>query len=82
LFLGTLAMSNQIEKIREIKRKCEKDWLAIDNVVAVGVGRTSDGSIGLIVSVKENAGKIRKQIPSRINGIVIEVQETGEIKAL
>ena len=76
------AMSDQIERIREIKRKYEKNWLAIEGVVAVGIGRTSDGSMGLIISVKENASKIRKQIPPKIDEVLIEIQETGEIKAL
>jgi hypothetical protein len=75
-------MSVQIEKIREIKRKNEKAWLAMEGVVAVGIGKTSDGSLGLIISVKEDSNKFRPQIPPKIEEVPIEIQETGEIKAL
>ena len=75
-------MTDPLDKIRRIKARNEKDWLRIEEVVAVGIGKTSEGSTGLIVSVKENAGVIREKIPARIEDVVIEIQETGEIKAL
>ena len=77
-----LAVLDEIEKIKIIKRKYEKSWFAIKGVVGSGIGITSDGSTGLIISVKENAGKIRSQIPSQIEEVRIEIQETGEMKAL
>jgi len=75
-------MSDQIEKIKIIKKKFEKTWLALEGVVAVGIGKTSDGNLGIIVSVKEHDKKYKQQIPSNIEGVLIEIQETGEITAL
>ncbi|MBA7548282.1 hypothetical protein ES705_40733 [subsurface metagenome] len=74
-------MPDQIEKIKDIKKKYEKTWLAIEGVVAVGIGKTSDGNLGIIVSVKENGRKYKQQIVHNIEGVLIEIQETGEIKA-
>ena len=75
-------MTDEIDKIKELKKKHGNKWLAINNVVAVGIGKTSGGSIGIIISVKEDAYKVKSQIPSEIDKIPIEVQETGEMKAL
>ena len=75
-------MTNQLEKIREIKRKYENNWLAIKGIVSVGIGETSEGRLGIIISVKENTAKYEKQIEQNIEGVSIEIQETGEIKAL
>jgi hypothetical protein len=71
-----------IERIKTIKQIYAKGWLAIEGVVAVGIGMTSSGGTGLIVSVKSDAARIREQIPNQIEDIPVEIQETGEIKAL
>ena len=75
-------MSESLEKIREVKKKYEKTWLSIRGIVAVGIGKTSGDVLGIIVSVKKNAGKYQKRIGQTIEGIPIEIQTTGEIKAL
>jgi hypothetical protein len=65
-----------------VKAKHERSWRAIDGVVAVGVGRTSDGTIGVVISVREMTTEVREKIPARIEGVPIEVAVTGEIRAL
>jgi hypothetical protein len=75
-------MSEEVERIKNIKLANEKRWLAIEGVVAVGIGTTSSGTAGLIISVKERTPNIRKQIPLHIDDIDIEIRETGEIRAL
>jgi hypothetical protein len=75
-------MSEPLEKIREVKKKYEKTWLSISGIVAVGIGKTSGGALGIIVSVKKNTEKYRNKIGQVIEGIPIEIQATGEIKAL
>jgi hypothetical protein len=74
-------MSNDMQKIREVKRQQEKNWMAIDGVVAVGIGQTSGGEAGIIISVSKNLSDIRSQIPGKVRGIPIEINETGEIIA-
>lgn len=75
-------MSEEIERIKSIKLANEKRWLAIDGVVAVGIGTTSSGKTGLIVSVKERTPSIRKHIPLHVDDVDIEIRETGKIRAL
>ena len=74
-------MAEDIEKIKEIKKNNEKLWMSIKGVVATGIGKTSSGATGIIVSVKKDTHRIRKKIPSMINDVPIEIQESGEIKA-
>ncbi|MEJ2635480.1 MAG: hypothetical protein P8184_09325 [Calditrichia bacterium] len=71
-----------MEKIKEVKQNYQQSWMSIKGVVGVGIGPTSDGSVGLIISVKENAAKIRKRIPVKIEEVTVDIQETGEFKAL
>ena len=75
-------MPDLMEKIKKIKKKHQQEWLQIDGVVAVGIGNLSDGTPGIIVSVKKNAREIRRQIPETIEGVGVKIQETGELKAL
>lgn len=73
--------ADELERIRKIKHAHEKLWLASDSVTAVGIGTTSSGKAGLIVSVKGDPGKMREQIPRSIDGIEVEIQFSGELKA-
>jgi GH24 family phage-related lysozyme (muramidase) len=75
-------MEVAIELIRQVKAKHERSWRAIEGVVAVGIGTTSDGTIGVIISVREMTREVRERIPARIEGVPIEVEVTGEIRAL
>lgn len=75
-------MQDQLEEIRQIKRKHENDWLKIDGIVAVGIGMTASKKMGIIISTKINPKLLTDKIPSVLQGIPIEMQHTGEIKAL
>lgn len=74
-------MSDQANKALEVKRKNEKNWMAVEGVVAVGVGMEK-GKPAIIVSVKKDPDAIRKQIPSAVDGIPVQIQFTGNMKAL
>lgn len=74
-------MADQKEKAREIKQRYEQKWMAIKEVIGIGIGMADDQSIGIIISVTEKPDKIRKEIPARIDGVTIQIQETGEFKA-
>ncbi len=71
----------QMAKVKAIKKQYEKSWFAIAGVVAVGIGTTTAGTVGIIISVKENSDEIHRRIPATIEGVEIEIQKTGEIKA-
>jgi hypothetical protein len=71
----------ELEFIRKIKKKYERSWLSIEGVVAVGIGHTTGEVPGIIVSVKENPGRFRQSIPAEVEGVPVEIRETGEIRA-
>ncbi len=70
------------QKINRIKQNVEKDFLKIPGVVAVGIGKTSKGQSGIIVSVTELSLEIQTSIPTQIEGIPIEIKVTGPFEAL
>ncbi|HXG00496.1 MAG TPA: hypothetical protein VNL69_06910 [Bacteroidota bacterium] len=74
--------TSQIQRVQELKRRYESEWLKLDGVVAVGIGTVSSGAIGLIVSVRAHADAVRARIPERLDDVEIEVRETGELRAL
>lgn len=74
-------MSENLEKIRKVKQKYEKTWMALDEVVAVGIGLTAGGKPGIIVSLKSNLAQVKQKIPAEVEGVAVEFQVTGEIVA-
>lgn len=71
----------ELERIKEVKRKYEQQWLALADVVAVGIGTLTSGKTGLIVSVKEGTEKLRALIPQKVDEVEVEVRVTGELRA-
>ena len=72
----------QLQAIKAIKQKVEKEWLKIPGVVAVGIGKTARGKAGIIVSVREFSTEVQTMIPADINGIPVEIRISGPIQAL
>jgi len=81
---------SEIERVTEVKRKHEKDLMRLPNVVAVGVGfrtrggaRTGEACIVVSVKAKVPASQLKpgQAIPSSIEGVPVDVVETGEIQA-
>lgn len=72
----------EIRRVREVRRRYERQRLRLDGVVAVAIGTVSSGAIGLIVSVRPHADAVRARIPERLDDVEIEVRETGELRAL
>ena len=68
------------QKVKEIKQQFERQWLAMDGVVAVGIGKI-DNQAGIIISVSKNPDKVREQFGNRVKGVPVKVQKTGEFKA-
>lgn len=75
-------MHEDIERIKIVKRKYVKQWLKIDGVIAVGIGFMKNKETGIIVSIKKLSLPIQKFVPNEIDGVPIELNVTGEIKAL
>ena len=85
-------MSDQtMQRVLEVKRHHERKLLRMANVVAVGVGyRTRGGQqtreVSIVVSVSKKAPaselKPADLIPASVDGVPVDVVETGEIRAL
>jgi hypothetical protein len=84
-------MSDQtITRAQEVKRRREAELLRKPNVVAVGIGFRSRGGqatqeICIVVSVKTKvpAAQLKRGdlLPASIDGVPIDVVETGVIRA-
>jgi hypothetical protein len=85
-------MSDQnMQHALEVKRRHEQELMSKANVVAVGIGyRTRGGQqiqeVAIVVSVKNKvpASKLKPsdRIPATIEGLPVDVVETGIIRAL
>ncbi len=80
-----------VQRATLVKSRHEKELMRKPNVVAVGVGyRTRGGKLAdevcIVVSVKKKMSpsqlKSGDMIPSSIDGVPVDVVETGEIRAL
>ena len=67
--------------VREVLREHTRCLLAIRGIVGVGEGER-DGNPCIRVFAIKKTPELVKQIPSSIGGYTVEVQETGEIRAL
>jgi len=84
-------MSDQaVKRAQDVKRRHEADLMRKPNVVAVGVGfRTRGGQatqeICIVVSVKTKvpAAQLKRGdlLPASIDGVPVDVVETGVIRA-
>jgi hypothetical protein len=92
LIASEVAMSDQTtQHALEVKRRHEQELLRKANVVAVGVGyrtkggqRTQEVTIVVSVSKKVPASELKPadRIPASLEGVPVDVVETGEIRAL
>lgn len=80
-----------VQRATEVKRRHEKELMRKPNVVAVGIGFRQRGGaptqeVCIVVSVKKklHPSHLRRvdRIPPSIEGVPIDVVETGEIRAL
>ncbi|MGD9100523.1 MAG: hypothetical protein PVF45_08580 [Anaerolineae bacterium] len=79
-----------IEKIKTVKKIHEQSLLSKPNVVGVGVGLRQRGGqftdeVCIVVSVRKKVPKEQlapeERIPAQVDGVPVDVQATGEIRA-
>ena len=87
---GSNPEQETLERTQAVKRAHEKALMARANVVGVGVGLVQrggapTGQVGIIVMVsrKRPAGELAAKdlIPSRLEGVPVDVQEVGKLRA-
>jgi hypothetical protein len=78
------------EHVKAVKQAHENELLAKKNVVGVGIGfrqiggtATSDLALVVMVTKKLPASQLSEDdfVPSKIDGVPVDVQEVGEITA-
>ena len=86
-----MAENEAIERVLQVKRQYEQVLLARPNVVGVGVGfKTEHGqptnTLAVIVNVirKKSLDDLDQEdvLPTELDGVPLDVQEVGSIKAL
>ena len=71
-----------IQKIRQIKSRHEQQWMTLSAVQAVGIGMLKNGREGIIISVDKFETSLVDNFPAEIDGVQIEIVESGTFKAL
>lgn len=78
------------ERVRAVKRAHEDELMAKANVVGVGIGlrqqggvRTNDVALVVMVTHKVPASQLDPEdvIPAEVEGVPVDVQAVGEIRA-
>jgi hypothetical protein len=82
---------DQLERAREVKNRYEGELMARPDVVGVGVGMRQRGGettdeVCIVVMVKEkhplSALDAERVLPAVLDGVPVDVQAVGEIRAL
>ncbi|KAA3615375.1 MAG: hypothetical protein DWQ05_13545 [Calditrichaeota bacterium] len=71
-----------IAKIKKVKKIHLREWMAIPQVQAVGIGVLQNGETGIIISVENLDKSIAEILPAKIDDVSVEIVESGRFKAL
>ncbi len=71
----------ELERIKEIKRKYEKTWLQLDDVVSVGIGLIRDNQPAIIIGLKRENRQTRERLPRDIENVPVSIEISGPISA-
>ena len=68
--------------INTVKEAHTPELMKIHGVVGVYIGETDDGVSFIGVMVVKKTPELDKQIPQKLEGYPVQIEETGEIKPL
>lgn len=68
------------ENARKVKEKYESKIMQIPGVVCIGVGADDKNNPTILVCVVKLTNEIKQKIPSELDGIPVNIQETGEFQ--
>jgi hypothetical protein len=69
------------QTIEQVQEKYQDRWMAMPGVVGVGIG-AFDGKPVIKVLVVKKTPELEKKIPKMVEGYLVLIEETGEIRAL
>jgi hypothetical protein len=73
--------ANEIAAVAAIKDRHEAELLGLRGVVGTGVGQSRDGGLVIRVFVEKDTPELRSAIPSSVETISTEIEETGPFTA-
>jgi len=66
--------------IEAVLKEHTDEWMSIPGVVGTGIGEC-EGKPCIRIFVAKKTTELLQKIPSKLEGFVVDVEETGEIKA-
>ncbi|WP_197036110.1 hypothetical protein [Fischerella sp. PCC 9605] len=69
------------QNIEQVKEQNESELMAIDGVVGVGISEC-EGAPCIKVYLENEFPKLKKQIPTQLDGFKVDTEVTGSIEAL
>ena len=70
----------ELQKVKKIKKRYEKEWLRKKGILAVGIGKVDKG-IGIVISVDSKSFTEKTSIPGDIEGVPVKIQDTGVLRS-
>jgi hypothetical protein len=73
--------AREVADATAVKRRHEAELLKVPGVIGSGVGLSADGKPVIKVFVKKETSAMHSSIPSSLEGIPVEIEETGPVTA-
>jgi hypothetical protein len=70
-----------VDQLKAVKSAHEAEWLAIEGVVAVGIGSGVDGSPCIVISVEHDSPRVQREVLARVPGVPVEIRVIGTPRA-
>jgi len=70
-----------LEEIRDVLRRHGARWMALDDVVAVGIGSLQGDRHGIVVSVRSKTEEVQEAVPDSVEGVPVELRVVGDVRA-
>ena len=68
--------------INSVKEAHTSELMAIRGVVGVYVGETKEGNACIYIMVRELTPELRRRIPTLLDGHLVVIEETGEMRPM
>ncbi|MGD8784051.1 MAG: hypothetical protein PVF28_03645 [Thioalkalispiraceae bacterium] len=69
------------DSIQTVKQRHNDELMAIEGVIAVGIGQAPDGSSAIIITMEEGQQQAASQLPKTLEGYPVIIQYSGKIRA-
>lgn len=78
-----MSTQSELDRVDQIKQRHEEELLGLDGVIGVGVGISTRTHKPCIKAyLKEPPARLHAAIPQQLDGVEVEVEEVGDVRAL